>query len=65
MQQYQAQDDILALELYWYFVRYQVWPTLGELQAMTIAYLDLIKGKGKKGKPLSIVTIPDFNLKGA
>ena len=53
------QDDILPNELYRYLVKYQIWPTSGELQAMTVAYQDLIR-KDKKRKPTCIIRIGTF-----
>lgn len=57
-----AYNDILALELYRYFLKYQIWQTSGELQPMTMAYQDLIEWKSKKGKPLCMVRIQDLRF---
>ena len=57
-----AMDDIIPLELFRFFTRHFIWPTSGQLKAMTMAYQDLLKGRTRKGKQRCMSRIKDIRI---
>ena len=55
-------DGIIPLELFRYFTRHFIWPTSGQLKAMTMAYQDLFKGRTRKGKQKCMSRIKDIRI---
>ncbi len=43
-----VEGDLLALELYRLLVRHAVWPSEGQMKAVTMVYEDLFKGRSVK-----------------
>ncbi len=54
-----VQGDLLALELYRLLVRYDVWPTEGQLKVVTMVYEDLFKGRSQNAKMCCMWRVDD------
>jgi hypothetical protein len=57
-----AMDDIIPLELFRFFTRHFIWPTSGQLKAMTMAYQDLLKGRSGRGRQRCMSRIKDIRI---